>query len=158
MAHGLDRSKLTAAALFYRPCQPKERAASYFEDFAGELLDPVEWIENASDENICRYAAMPFEADDRAATPSNTLSCNPETVERALRAWRNANHHVHHDNDEFFLLGCRLKQAGCSIDKIARLLRHEAAVANTPRDREAQIAGVLSSLARYVATWNVSGD
>jgi hypothetical protein len=84
--HGLDKSKLNAAALFYRPCQPRERAASYFEGFVGEPLDPIEWIESASDENICRYGGD-IETDDSFASPIPMFTCNPDSVDRALRDW-----------------------------------------------------------------------
>ena len=45
-----------------------------------------------------------------------------------------ASHHAHQDNDHFFLLGCRLKQACCTNDEVGQLLKRETAFANTPGD------------------------
>jgi hypothetical protein len=152
--HGFDISKLNAAALFYRPCMPMEPAASYFQDLPGDSLDVAEWIETASDENILRYGGDDDLEPDGAQITSTDLTANPETVERALRAWRNANHQDHHDNENFFLLGCRLKQAGCSNGVIGRILEVEVWFANSPQDRLAQIPGIIAWLNRNARAWN----
>jgi hypothetical protein len=135
-----------AAALFCRPCQSKERTASFFRDFAGQPLDPLEWIEKASDENINRYA---MDQSEQSAPARLYYPADYEAVKQARQEWRISNHYRRQDNENFFRLGCRLAKAGLEEAEITEILNAEASIAHKPSDRRAQIPSVLASLQRY---------
>ena len=75
-------------------------------------------------------------------------SVNQKAVEAAIDRWRGARAHHGEGNDRFFRLAVELRSAGMDMFDIEATLRSEAPYGRTPRERKAQIPGIMNSLRR----------
>jgi len=67
-------------------------------------------------------------------------------IEKALDQWRSTAKGEGHN--AFFRLGAALHRAGLDESEIGSKLRDEAAYGHSPRDRRAEVTGILKSLRR----------
>jgi hypothetical protein len=109
-------------------------------------MDPLEWIEKASDEIIKQYA---MDQSEQSAPAPVYYPADNEAAKQARQEWHISNHYTRQDNENFFRLGCRLAKAGVEKAEITEILNAEASIAHKPGDRRAQIPSVLASLQRY---------
>lgn len=173
LQHGFDESKFNAASLFYLPCQAADRQHSFFNDYNAperEVLDVPTWIKHRSLD--IRPAPEIEEPDTKtnfalASTPSPTqvreklrvlsealvaqraqdpLRRREEQIEKSISEWRSTPSGEGHI--AFFRLACALQGAGLSESEIESRLCEEATYAHSPRDRRAEIKGLMKSLSR----------
>jgi len=177
LCHGFDESKFNAASLFYLPCQAQDPVDSFFIDY-GEAdpergpLDLPAWIEHCivdlrPDPEPEMPAPVPVPAKLSAnALEKGRVSASLQAVrdalaaeqagssagrraaiiEKAIQEWRSASRGDGHA--AFFRLGAALHRAGLPDHEIEQKLRDEAAYAHSPRERRAEIKGILKSLDR----------
>ena len=145
--HGIDKSKLNPTDLFRLPCQPKDPSGAFaevFRDNGRKALNPREWLEKyVALEKTKLVNQMP---PSEPSWPSHGSEVDEARVEKAIEEWRQVARTAHKDNDNFFLLGVKLKGAGCDAFCIRETLNQEAFYANTPKDRIRQIPSILNSL------------
>jgi hypothetical protein len=175
LCHGFDEGKFNGASLFYLPCQAKDPAHSFFIDYGeAELsrgpLDLHAWIEGC----ILR---LPPEPDPQPVTtvlvPQPTVTAKATCaklqavrdalvageaqglagqqearVAAAVAAWQTTAYVPGTGNNAFFRLGAALKGAGLDEAEIRAVLYEQAACARSPRERRAEIKGILKSLGR----------
>lgn len=145
--HGLDASKMHAASLFYAPCQAACRSASFFHDHSEQAraaLDVDHWMTTAICMSVNAAPSMspvPPQVDHRA-------------VASAVTAWRAAP--LGSGHSAFFALSARLKRAGMSINEVESLLKQEAEYAQSPRERRAEITGLLQASVRETGAYKAT--
>ena len=115
-----------------------------FRDNGRKALNPREWLEKyVALEKTKLVNQMP---PSEPSWPSHGSEVDEARVEKAIEEWRQVARTAHKDNDNFFLLGVKLKGAGCDAFCIRETLNQEAFYANTPKDRIRQIPSILNSL------------
>ena len=147
--HGFDTSKLVPTSLFYLPCQAKDTADSFFTDYNGKRrqpLDPYQWAEFAA--RAARPAPEPT-ATVVKLTPVTSEDAVPtkspeDSREAAIATWRCAP--KGHGHNEFFKLGCALRNSGMPLDEVRATLQREVTYARSPDERRRQIGGIMASL------------
>jgi hypothetical protein len=82
---GLDRSARSPHTLFYAPCRAKGSMDAFFNDYAGEMLDPLALIENG--ESLPESVSVPY-AGIEAAPIGGRETIDPGSVEAAIQRWR----------------------------------------------------------------------
>lgn len=169
--HGFDMSKLTPSSLFYLPCQAADSAGSFFIDHNGKgraVLDPYQWAEYAA--NHHRPAPEPSDTvaqpmSEPVQPPMPATECRKlrrvrelialehaakvrdyrmERQDAAIGEWHSAL--PGHGNQEFFHLAANLRRAGFDDGEIEQTLDQETAFARHPRERRAQIKGIMRAL------------
>ncbi len=145
---GFDRSKFTAASLFYAPCQAASPRDSFFIDYDGPNrapLDVGQWLEN----DIAAQAVHEEceENDGRhedAGHPGADCNGTEPHVSAALNRWRSTGQgHGHH---AFFRLACDLRRSGMGRERARHHLHVEARKANSPRDRQREIPQLINRI------------
>lgn len=145
--HGLDASKMHAASLFYAPCQAADPTASFFHDHSEQAraaLDVDHWMTTAICMSVNAAPSMPLvppQVDHRA-------------VASAVAAWRAAP--LGSGHKAFFALSARLKRAGMSVNEVETLLKQEAEYAQSPRERRAEIPGLLQASVREMGAYKAT--
>jgi hypothetical protein len=141
---GLDYSKRTAASLFYLPCQAEDPTQSFFTDYneqGREVLDAELWIDNTN--------VVPFEPYFREPTGKHIkvpTVIDQAKVGAATAEWRKC---PDGDGDNgFFNYAVELRDAGIPLNRIAVTLNTEAEFANSPKERRAQIKGIIGTLSK----------
>ncbi|MPR12948.1 hypothetical protein [Microvirga tunisiensis] len=170
--HGFDESKFTPASLFYLPCQAKDPAHSFFDDY-NDLkrgpLDLCQWIEH------CILDLRPDPEPEPATTPAapkaptitetsistkfqdlrdklladqakSRAGQQAAMIEKAIDEWRTAPRGD--GNNAFFRLGAALQRAGLDEIEIRERLREEVAYAHSKSERRKEIPGIIKSLRR----------
>jgi hypothetical protein len=135
---GLDWSKRNPTSLFYLPCLAKDQAASfftYYDDAGRKALDPVIWITNTTPE-----PAEPEPVWDE----NEHRAVNYAIVDAARCEWRATP--KGQGNDAFFRFALKLRKAGLSPVEIEAILTEETGHAHSPKDRLAQIKGIMDTL------------
>ncbi|SEP51224.1 hypothetical protein SAMN04487843_1469, partial [Methylobacterium sp. ap11] len=175
--HGFDESKFNAASLFYLPCQAKDPKDSFFIDYGEDdpkrgPLDLHAWIEDCildlrpKLEPVPAGPAAPV-ASSVAAEPARvsaslqavrdtlraekeqtTAGQREEWVTAAITTWQATAYVPGTGHNAFFKLGAALKHAGLDDAEIRMMLSEQAAYARSPRERRAEIKGILKSLRR----------
>lgn len=175
LCHGFDEGKFNGASLFYLPCQAKDPAHSFFIDYGeGDSkrgpLDLHAWIDGcilslrpepdpqpvppvpvpqptAMAKATC--AKLQAVRDELAAKEARSLAGQREArVTAANTAWQATAYIPGTGNNAFFRLGAALKGAGLDAAEIKAALYEQAAYARSPRERRAEIKGILKSLGR----------
>jgi hypothetical protein len=135
---GLDWSKRNPTSLFYLPCLAKDEAASfftYYDDAGRKTLNPVTWITNTK----------PEPAEPEPVWEENDhQDVNHAIVDTARCEWRATP--KGQGNDAFFRFALKLRKAGLSPAEIKAILTEEAGHAHSPKDRLAQIKGIMNTL------------
>ena len=124
------------------PSQAGDPSQSFFHvhiDGGRLTLDPAVWVENSG---------FLIKADVDPVPPSRDRneSVNQKAVEVAIDRWRGARAHPGEGNDRFFKLAIELRSAGMDMFEIETTLRSEAPYGRSPRERKAQIPGIMNSL------------
>lgn len=140
---GLDRSKRSAASLFYLPCQAKSPSDSFIHHKVQgrSPLDPVTWISNAQ-------LSFVQEAEHEAAQHAGV---DQAKVDVAINQWRESPRYKGEGNNRFFRLAEDLKKAGMDSKAIRSTLAAEAVFGRSPQERKDQIVSIMQSLFRNVA-------
>jgi hypothetical protein len=142
---GLDWSKRPPTSLFYLPCQAEDPTQSffrYYDEPGREALDPVPWIENT-------VAPLQPEFPSWSAEPNGgPKEINQALVDSAIQDWRATRAVPKHGNQNFFLLGRKLKSAGMDTAQIATTLATEASFARSPKERKEQIRSIIETLTK----------
>jgi hypothetical protein len=145
---GFDRSKFTAASLFYAPCQAASPRDSFFIDYDDPIRAPLavgQWLEN----DIATQAVHEEceENDGRhedAGHPGADCNGTEPHVSAALNRWRSTGQgHGHH---AFFRLASDLRRSGMGRERARHHLRVEARKANSPRDRQREIPQLINRI------------
>jgi hypothetical protein len=76
-------------------------------------------------------------------------SVDQAKIDATIRQWREVGSPPTNGNNGFFRLGRGLLNAGLSDYEIERILKEEARLANTPKDRRRSIPQVMRSLRRH---------
>jgi hypothetical protein len=139
---GLDMAMRTPTSLFYLPCQAADPRDSFFIDYnepGREVLNPIPWIENS---------VVPIvPADEPPPWPDTPRTkINESLVQRATSEWRAAM--PEEGNREFFRFALRLRRAGLSDYEVERSLNAESAFGRNPKERQAQMKSIMTSLRR----------
>ncbi len=138
---GLDTGKNVPSSLFYLPCQVEDSADNCFRYYAGddtEFLDAARWIENG----LIPLAPEPVEwvRQDHEGLGS----INQDAVDAAIALWRSTPADQGHE--AFFQLAVELRGAGMGAGDIQTTLKTQAGFGRTPRERKAEIPGIMKSL------------
>ncbi len=134
--HGLDVTKMHAASLFYAPCQAADPTASFFRDHKDRrrtALDVDRWLEGAR--------SLPA-----VSVPTTPLLHGPierAAVDKAIGRWRAAP--AGSGRSAFFALSAQLRRAGMSAVELKALLTQEADHARSPKERHAEIQGLVAA-------------
>jgi hypothetical protein len=173
-SHGFDESKFNAASLFYLPCQAKDPSHSFFIDHNDPKRGPLdlhEWIEHCildlrpePEPQPVPIHAKPQAATVTVASVSSKLRVTSDAlrtqkaesyagrqqimIDKAIDDWRTFGVQRGAGHTGFFKLACALQQAGLDEYGINNTLYEEAGFANSPRERRAEIKGILKSLNR----------
>lgn len=129
-AHGLDRSKLSAASLFYFPCVPADPEAAFFRVFKDgdrKPLNVTAWLEKAAVpdhvlESISSEIILPS-------------TMNPHLVEKAIERYRLATAMPGNGNHASFVLMLSLGYAGCSEMEARSIARQEFMASSNWKER-----------------------
>lgn len=138
--HGFDIGKFGASSLFYAPCQAVNASDSFFVDYDDAdraPLDPQRWIENDD-------SPMDTIAHFEPCEPPTTNGASEELVTAAVSQWRQTP--KGHGHSAFFRLAIDLKKAGLGAVEIEQQLFSEAQFAHSPRERRAEVAGLIKGL------------
>jgi len=157
----LDRQR---SIRLYLPCQAKKPADSFFREFNDDLRGPLDvalWL----DACIATLRPEPEPEPEAAAAPKPLVSegavsdhlrelrqklqaeraAKPsQIIEDAEREWRRTPHG--HGHEAFFRLALALHRAGLTDPDLTHRLREEAEYARSPRDRKAEIKGIVKKL------------
>src|SRR5262249_34425078 len=101
--------------------------------------DPVTWLQNTIPEAEEWEHCEPW---DESSGPRPQI--NHGLIDAARQEWRDAP--KGQGNDAFFRLGINLRKAGLSPSEVRRILTEEARHAHSPKDRKAQISGIMATL------------
>ena len=141
---GSDWSKSFPTSLFYFPCQAQCPADSFFmECIEGRYpINPSTWIENS---------AIPLQPTFESFDPrgNETSEVDYAAVELAVKPWRKSQVERGNGHHMFFELARSLKLAGMDYPEIEMKLRSEADYAYTPKERKAEITGLIRDLREY---------
>ena len=169
--HGIDTGKFAASSMFYLPCRAADPEGSFFYDHNDGMrgpLDPYHWAQSCIDIDdpdspvlrtpiIVPPTTIPtggspelqaIRAKLASDSSTATMSLRAHRVADAVQEWREVGCLAGHGDSGFFRLGAALASAGLSAFDITSQLKEEAAFANSPRDRLAQVSGVVRSLAK----------
>lgn len=143
--HGFDRSKFTAASLFYAPCQAANPRESFFIDYHEPVrapLDVGQWLEN----DIATYAIEEEYQDvgDCGGDDEDPLPATGNTgplLTAALTRWHRAGHGQGHR--AFFRLACDLRRSGIGRQGARHHLLAEARKARSPQERSREVPNLL---------------
>ena len=173
--HGFDESKFNAASMFFLPCQAQDPKDSFFRDY-GEgdpkrgSLDLHAWIEDcilnlrAKAEPVVAApltSAVPGISTTQVAVKLEKVRATLEAeqtqilaerrdgwVAEAVERWQGSVTIPGTGHSEFFRLAAALHRAGLDESEIRARLYDEAAYARSPRERRAEINGILPRLHR----------
>jgi hypothetical protein len=140
---GLDRSKRSAASLFYLPYQAECAEQSFFEVYDGterRPLDPKTWILNVS------LATRLHDEKQIAEQGEVDIDIDQTRSDTAISRWRGAS--PGQGNREFYLFALELKKMGVPNFEIQATLAREAQFARSPKERNDQIPSIMESLAK----------
>jgi hypothetical protein len=139
--HGFDMGKLHAAAMFFLPCQAKEREASFFRVYDEPSRKPLEvlnWIEIAA-----RAEKEPNSPPSSIrAMRSNPISEDEKERRKRMiiKRWRTSNHADGHDYRGFYNFGLSLMGfCRCDEAEARDILKAEAIYSHNPENRLRQI-------------------
>lgn len=140
---GLDWGKRTPTSLFNLPCQAHNPSQSFFMDLVGPNRHPIvpdTWIQNSGSVAL----------EDGAWTADGPIhpkgEADMQRVRTAVDEWTAVSSTPGRGNDELFRLAVKLRGAGMDMPEIESTLREEAKHARSPRQRRAQISGIMKSL------------
>jgi hypothetical protein len=138
---GLDRSKRSAASLFYLPCQAECADQSFFEVYNGperRPLDPKTWILNVSLATRLH--------DEKQITEHGEVDIDHTRSDSAISRWRGAS--PGYGNREFYLFALELRKIGVPNFEIQSTLAREAHFSRSPKQRNDQIPSIMKSLSK----------
>jgi hypothetical protein len=157
--HGIDKSKMNAASLFYAPSQAKDSAHSFFEVRDGMPLDVLEWLRKPLHNDVSEVDSTNDEAQNvESATAATSYSSE---IQRYISEYANVPAGSGLRNQAFYTLGLKLSGLGLSNDQIeVELTRADY---DGSRRKKKAIKGVIKSLAqsrrrRAIAYGNASLD
>jgi hypothetical protein len=146
-APGFDLVPTHAAALFYLPCQAKEREASFFVDYneAGRNPLNVESWREIAEKNQPEPVNYAFSITKVGENEKR------HRVQQAVSKWRAAclttQPHDGQDHTNFYRLGLTLVcWCGCDKPEAANILKAAAKYAHTPENRRRQIGSIFKSI------------
>ena len=142
--HGFDVSKFGAASLFYAPCQAGFSGGSFFVDYNDAVrgpLDPLLWLAN----EVSSGELEDIDHPEPCAAPEEVVRpVSQPTVIEATQRWRQIAKGSGHTG--FFRLAMELQRAGLGTVQIRSQLVAEAQLAHSPRERLAEVSGIMKSL------------
>lgn len=158
LAHGIDPSKRNIENFFRKPCQPREKSATFFRDYKGKgrmPLDVAAWlaqIELARPEPKPEAPApAPASAPAEAAPVGRMGSFGERSFDQgranAARAAFQAERMTKgKGNQALFTLGKELALSGLTPSDVQAELLSEAAHMRSPSDRLRQVPGIMKWL------------
>jgi len=152
--HGFDVGKFVASSLFYAPCQAKLPNDSFFNDYSGDMREPLNPYQMVRNDirpvQIWENRIEKRSQGGARSTPNANASptADHSLVDAALMKWRNTP--KGHGNKSFFDLAVGLRRAGLSLQEIRPHLCREACTARSPHDRKADINGIMKSISRPI--------
>ncbi len=133
--HGLDVTKMHAAAMFYAPCQATDPTASFFHDHNEQprtALDVDHWMTAGRSSTAAKPVTM---------LPLLHGPIEKGAVDKAIAKWRAAPAGSGHS--AFYALAAKLKRAGMSAVELESLLTQETQHARSLRERHAEIPNLI---------------
>ena len=140
---GLDTGKQAPSSLFYLPCQAmgsNEGFFRYYNDEGREFLDAARWIENG----LIPLAPEPVEWVQ--PNTDEPIPVRQDAVNAAIGRWQSTPNEEGHA--AFFQLAVDLRSAGMGEVDIRMTLRAQASFGHTPKQRQAEITGIIKDLKR----------
>ena len=142
---GFDRSKFTAASLFYAPCQAASPRDSFFIDYDDPIRAPLavgQWLEN----DIAAQAVPEEDVDvgDEPGKEEHGLLGSEPLVNVALNRWRSTPRGKGHY--AFYRLANDLRRSGMGRERARHHLLIEAQNANSPQDRKREIPQLINRI------------
>lgn len=145
--HGFDTTKFAASSQFYLPVQAKAGESDSFleiyNDNQRHAINPRQWID--------RTSQIDYEESGKTSYHPNKINperrLNSESVEKALRTWRNKTSGT--GDKEFFNLALSLMNAGGTSEYLESTLNQAAAHSRSEEsvgDRRRRIPGIISGL------------
>lgn len=161
--HGVDKSKMNAASLFYAPSQAKDRADSFFEVREGKPLDVLEWLRkplhnDVSDVDTATVETQPVDGEHHGASTTTSYSAE---IQRYISEYVNVPAGSGLRNEAFYKLGLKLSALGLLNNEIeVELARADY---DGSRRKKRAIKSVIKSLGqsrrrRAMAHGNASFD
>ena len=137
--HGVDIGKLHEAAMFYLPSKRPDCFLMHIHE-GRNPLDPCEWVNHIPEDLlISPPPPVPPEIYQHGDAPAH----KDKRIEWAIDYWHKCGCVRGKGRTQLWLLAKRLAEAGC-VDAEMRVILHEQAVfATNPRERRAEIEGLL---------------
>lgn len=142
--HGVDKSKMNAASLFYAPSQAKGRAHSFFEIKDGKPLDVLEWLRKPLHNDVSEVDATNHEAQN--VESSTVTTSYSDEIQKYVSEYVNVPAGNGLRNQAFYTLGLKLSGLGLSKEEIEVELT--LADYDGSRRKRRAIKGVIKSLAQ----------
>jgi hypothetical protein len=156
--HGLDKSKMHAASLFYAPSQAKAGSKSFFEVRDGKPLDVLKWLRLPVHGDLSEVDSTTSSVVTAQSSASSTYSSE---IQRFVSEYKCVPAGSGQRNGAFYALARKLSGLGLSNEQIEVELTH--ADYDGSRRKKRAIKGVIKSLGqsrrrRAMAYGNASLD
>jgi hypothetical protein len=138
--------------MFFLPAQAKAGPkATFFLEFAGEPIDPLDWLKTCPNEVIDYMLAKAREPNDEPMPPRVGIGHNGgpalavggdqllNRVERAIGHWQATGCVKGKGRSQFYGLAMTLKEAGLSEHERRTILYEQAGFATNPTERRGEI-------------------
>jgi len=155
--HGFDMGKLVSSSLFYMPCQAEDPKDSFFQEFQGNPLEPLEWGSAAitiERDPAIKRPVLEYENDNPEPVAESTtiqdirnqLSANDNQtrIDKAKQVYVSTPSGMKMRHVAFFTLGLTLYRLGLADSEIITHLND--ADADGSRRKKNSINDVMKSL------------